>query len=218
MGRKAYKIRPKRKIVEEENFSEQKKHEKEKINLTKTLSRQIEFTLFTVFLVCILALTGSYAIFTTNKKADNYNSIKVGTLKVDFSEKSSNNLDLNGAYPISDSEGIAQDPYIFKITNTGSLTASYKVRIIDDLEIIQEDNCQNNLLSHSAVRISVNGSEAFTLGEKQATDYVVDPGVIAPNETKEYRIRIWIKDSSGNEVLGKHYHGKIVVDSVNLNT
>ena len=42
----------------------------------------------------------------------------VGTLKIDYL-KDDTNLTLNGAYPISDEDGLKSEPYTFKITNKG---------------------------------------------------------------------------------------------------
>ena len=68
------------------------------------------------------------------------------------------------------------------------------------------------------MKVKVNEESPVLLLDKYENDYTVAEGIILPNETKEYSIRIWIKDTAGNEVLGRHYHGKIVVDSVNFRT
>lgn len=219
MGKKAFRVRPKIKIEKKTKIEE-----KEVINnslfenITKTLSREIKFTLIMIFAIVILVIAGSYSIFTATNKSDDYNTVTVGTLKIDFLEESQDVLNLNGAYPTMDTEGEKLEPYQFKITNNGTLKASYKVRLINDDEVIEEDKCRSNLLSFSALKVKVNEESPVLLLDKYENDYTVAEGIILPNETKEYSIRIWIKDTAGNEVLGRHYHGKIVVDSVNLST
>ena len=36
--------------------------------------------------------------------------------------------------------------------------------------------------------------------------------MLAPSESKTYTLRLWLREDAGNDVLGKHYHGKIVVN------
>lgn len=219
MGKKAYRVKPKIKL---EKNTKKEEHDinstKSSVNITKALSREIKFTLIMVFAIIILLLAGSYSIFTATNKSEDYNSITVGTLKIDFLQDSQNVLNLNGAYPTMDTEGEKLEPYQFRITNNGTLNASYKIKLVNDEEVIEEDNCSLKLLSLSALKVKVNENSPFLLADKQDNSYVISEGSILPNETKEYNIRIWIKDTAGNEVLGKHYHGKIVVDSVNLST
>ena len=164
-------------------------------------------------------ISTAYAIFSTTVKSENYNTITVGTLKIDFSEnKDGNVINLNGAYPVSDEEGAKEKPYTFTITNTGTLDASYKIRIVNDTDMIEKDGCQNNLLDFSDIKVKVGNDNSFLLSDKDSNDYVVAEGVIASQSQASYDIRMWIKENASNNVLGKHYHGKIIVDSVNLSS
>ena len=106
-------------------------------------------------------------------------------------------------------------PYSFKITNSGTLDAYYKVKIIDDTDIITEDGCSNNLLPKDKIKVSINGGTPFLLNSKEANSYIVNDGTLAASESRTFEIRIWIDETAGNEVLGKHYHGKIVVEGEN---
>ena len=180
--------------------------------------KNVRFTVYSVFAVVIIMIASSYAIFSSVQKAENYNSLKVGTLEVNFTDKGEemgNIINLNGVYPMSDSEGLQTSPYKFKITNTGTLNASYKIRIVEDADMIEQDGCRNNLLSNSNIKVSVNGSTPFILETKSTNRYEIESKVLNSGSSKTYSIRVWIDENSGNEVLGKHYHGKIVVESVN---
>ena len=84
--------------------------------------------------------------------------------------------------------------------------------------MIKEDECENNLLDKNNIRVSVDGKDAFTLSNAEGNDYVVETGYLSAGQNKEYSIRIWLSDESGNEVLGRHYHGKIVIESQNTST
>lgn len=218
MGRQKKTVRNKRKIgiTDYENDIIDTKDTKKQIS--KTFSRELKITIVSIFVVTIVMISSAFAIFSSVQKSEKYNTLTVGTLKVDFIDTEDgmgNIINLNGAYPISDAKGQEEDPYSFKITNSGTLAASYKIKILDDTDMINEDNCQDNLLDKSKIRVSINKGEAFTLSDTEANEFTVEQGILEASDVKNYEIRIWIKEDSGNEVLGKHYHGKIVVEGVN---
>ena len=216
MGKKTYRVKPKIKI--EKPTKDEQVEIKPRINITKALSREIKFTILIIFATLILLIAGSYSIFTAINKSDEYFTITAGTLKIDFLQENKENLNLNNAYPIMDSEADKLDSYKFKITNTGTLRAAYKIKLLNDQEIIAEDDCGSKLLSFSSIKVKINQETPFLLSDKEANSYVVAEGSLLPQETKEYEVKVWVKDTAGNESLNKHYHGKIVVDSVNVNT
>lgn len=208
-----------RRKIKINNYHKKEKNENPKGYLSKIMSREIKWIIFSIFLVLMLMISTAYAIFSTTVKSENYNTITVGTLKIDFSEnKDGNVINLNGVYPESDEEGAKEKPYTFTITNAGTLDASYKIRIVNDTDMIEKDDCQNNLLDFSDIKVKVGNDNSFLLSDKDSNDYVVAEGVIASQSQANYDIRMWIKENASNNVLGKHYHGKIIVDSVNLSS
>ena len=221
MGRQRRTVRNKRKIGVDNYQGTYNQSSKSNVNLTKGLSREIKVTIFSIFAVTIVMISSAYAIFSSVQKSENYNTITVGTLKIDFNDTDDglgNTIKLNGAYPESDDVGQKENPYTFKIKNSGNISANYKVKILDDTDMIESDNCQDNLLDKAKIKVSVNGNDPIILSDKEVDSYEIVSGTLTPNNSKTYKIRIWITDQAGNEVLGKHYHGKIVVEGENTKT
>ncbi len=219
MGKQKNTIRNKRKIkVENYENNYVDKNVEVKQQVSKAFTRETKFTILSIFVVTIVMISSAYAIFSTVQKQEDYNTLTVGTLKIDFDATSTdmgNIINLNGAYPTSDEEGQKTNPYSFRITNSGTLAAAYKVKIIDDQDMINEDKCQDNLLPKANIKVSINGGTPFLLNSVEENEYVINSDTLNPSGNKNFAIRIWIDENSGNEVLGKHYHGKIVVESVN---
>ncbi len=219
MGKQKNTIRNKRKIkVENYENNYVDKNVEVKQQVSKAFTRETKFTILSIFVVTIVMISSAYAIFSTVQKQEDYNTLTVGTLKIDFDATSTdmgNIINLNGAYPTSDEEGQKTNPYSFRITNSGTLAAAYKVKIIDDQDMINEDKCQDNLLPKSNIKVSINGGTPFLLNSVEENEYVINSDTLNPSGNKNFAIRIWIDENSGNEVLGKHYHGKIVVESAN---
>lgn len=218
MGKQNQTIRNKRKIGVEDYQNKVVNTKKIDKKLAKNASREMKLTVVSIFAVTIVMISSAYAIFSSVQKSATYNTLTVGTLKIDFADTDTgmgNIINLNGAYPESDADGQAESPYTFKITNSGTLNAKYVIKILDDTDMISSDNCQDNLLDKSKIRVSVNGDTPITLSDTEANGYIINNGTIATSDSKTFKIRIWISDTAGNEVLGKHYHGKIVVETEN---
>ena len=186
------------------------------VALTKMAKRQLLVTLFSILGVTIISLGSAYAVFTSVSKSADYNVIKVGTLNIDFGEDSSNTIDLSGQYPMSDEEGLKLKPYTFTIKNTGTLTADYEVFIQDDQDMISKDNCTNNQLNKDYIRYKLDTGTPANLSSLAGSNYKIASGSLEPNGSVTYTLYVWIREGVGNDVLSKHYHGKIVVNGVNV--
>ena len=204
-------------------FNNRKKITKEKIHnydfkevaLTKMAKRQLLVTLFSILGVTIISLGSAYAVFTSVSKSADYNVIKVGTLNIDFGSDSSNTINLTGQYPMSDEEGLKLEPYKFTIQNTGTLTADYEVFIQDDQDMINHDNCSGNQLNKDYIRYKLDTESPANLSSIAGSNYKIATGSLEPGGSVTYTLYVWIREGVGNDVLNKHYHGKIVVNGVN---
>ena len=200
------KIKINKETKKEYNFKE--------VALTKMAKRQLLVTLFSILGVTIISLGSAYAVFTSVSKSAEYNVIKVGTLNIDFGDES-NTIDLSGEYPMSDEEGVKLTPYTFKITNTGSLAADYEVFIQDDTDMISQDNCSNNQLNKDYIRYKLDTGSPTNLSDIAGSNYKIASGSLEAGGSATYTLYVWIREGVGNDVLNKHYHGKIVVNGVN---
>ncbi len=200
------KIKINKETKEEYNFKE--------VALTKMAKRQLFVTLLSILGVTVISLGSAYAVFTSVSKSEEYNVIKVGTLNIDFGDVT-NTIDLSGKYPMTDAEGVKLTPYTFTITNTGSLETDYELYIQDDADMIDKDKCANNQLSKDYIRFKLDTGSPADLSSIASSNYRIATGSIAPEGSVTYTLYVWIKDGVGNDVLNRHYHGKIVVNGVN---
>ena len=186
------------------------------IALTKMGKRQLMLTLLSIFGVTMLSIGSTFAIFTVSSKSAEYNVIKTGTLNINFAADASSTIGLNNALPMSDTNGLAQSGTTFTITNTGSLPANYSVSLKDDTDMVTQDNCSAKQLAKTNIKYSLDGSTASLLST--AIDSELISGTLNSGESKTFTLKLWIKEDATNEVLNKHYHGKIVVDAVQEGT
>ena len=180
------------------------------IALTKMGKRQLTITLLSIFAVTMMSIGSTFAMFTVSSKSSEYNVVKSGTLTIDFSTNSST-VGLDGALPMSDSDGLSQDGNTFTITNTGSLPADYTVSLKDDNDMVNHDNCSDKQLDKSFVKYNIDGTNIKLLSD--SIDSTIISGSLKAGESKTFTLKLWIKEDATNEALGKHYHGKVVVDA-----
>ena len=169
-------------------MTKKKPNTKEEI-VKEVRKKEIKFTAISILAVVIILISSSYAIFSSVQKAKKYNTIKVGSLQINFTdidEGLGNVINLNGAYPESDEVGQQSTPYTFKISNTGSITASYNIKLEDDTDMITADSCSTNQLDKTKIKYSINGETPNILSTTADSGYIIISGSLASGETKTY--------------------------------
>ena len=195
----------------------------------KLFKNQIFIVGICVFTIVVSLIGGSYALFTSTSSAGEYNSLSVGDLEISYVDTGAGYgdvLSLNGAYPMSDADGANTTPYRFSIENKGTIPLDFRIKLKDDESIIEQDGCINNLMDKDYVMIKFDNESPVTLGSLAESDYIIYSGnnlgvgekdrletALVPGSSEIHEVRIWIKSDAPNSVLGKHFHGKVVVES-----
>ena len=86
--------------------------------------------MFPLLLVLALLVIGgvSYAIWAILHTAQSTNTVQTGCFSTTFTE-GTNGISLTDAFPVTDDEGAATDPYTFTIENSCSLSDNYELSI-----------------------------------------------------------------------------------------
>ena len=185
----------------------------------RLFKHQILVTGITVFALVVSIFGSSYAIFTSNTDSGEYNVLQVGNLEISYVDTGAGYgdiLSLNGAYPMSDNEGKQTDPYRFYIKNTGSIKADFKIKLKQDESIIEKDGCGENLLDLQYIKVQFDSTgTVYKLSDLLSSDYTLyEKKNLDVGSSEIHEIRIWISsENTPNSVLGKHFHGKVVVES-----
>ena len=161
-----------------------------------------------IFLLAIVCGT-SYAflsqVITSKKNVE----VTAGTFVINFKEK--NTIDLKNAVPMTDQEGMNTESYVFSVNNTGSLDAKYDISL--------EEN-SNNTLDRKYVKYSIKEGDGewsspalLSTGLNLKTSRSLGSGA-----TDSYEIKIWLDENATNEVQGKTYGAKVVINAVQTNS
>lgn len=155
---------------------------------------------------CIATIGLSYAYFGS-LATSNEQHYSTGDFSFTLTEDNGK-LTLASSYPLTDQEGSSTNPYIFSLTNTGDAAANYDVLLKRDTQAIADCGCTKQL-SDDNIRYKIDNQAPQLLSA--STNQIIASGSINAQEKKTFQLRLWLKEDSGNEVLGAHFHGKIQV-------
>ena len=179
------------------------------INRKKEIIKNVVY-LSLIFIIAIVSTYYIYNEFQENRNTD-FNS---DSLVVTYHESTRDKITIKKVIPVTDSVGLSSKAYNISIKNNLTEKVSYKVQILDDLEAIKEDECEDNLLEKEDIHISVkkdkNENKIYTLSDLE--DGVLFSDYINALDTDNISIRIWVsKDSSLPYGAFMHYHGIIQI-------
>ena len=169
-----------------------------------------------LLLVIGIILTGvvglSYAYWASTHIGNN-NLLQSGCFKLELSDEE-NDINLQKTYPLTNEEGTELIPYTFKLKNTCTTSASYEV----NLEVLSSTTLDSNF-----VRLSLNDYESKLLNEYDLMSTtiindakegrILDSGVLAPDNSKNYSLRIWLDGNTPatSEAINKVFSSKITI-------
>ena len=187
------------------------KYRKVKISKEKIRQRnKKEYAKIIVLAAFLLVITigGSYALFQTTIKGNKQTEVVAGTLKVEYEDK--NTISLNNASPLTDVEGLKQEPYTFTIRNIGTLNGKYTIYL---------EEKEGNTLDKSNIKYSIKeGDGNWSSPVLLSSGLVLKENRILEKEQEEtYQIKMWLKEDAANEVQGQTYKAKVVVNVVQTN-
>lgn len=166
-----------------------------------------------ITIILLLAIVSTYHIyhkFQIDRNID-FNS---ESLDVTYHEITGDKLTLTKITPVTDSVGLSSMSYNITIKNNLTEKVDFKIKVVDDLEKIVEDECEEQLINKEDIRISIkNGdkdNKIYTLSELE-NGILLDEKMKAL-ENRNFAIRIWISQNS-TLPLGSnmHYHGIVQV-------
>ena len=163
----------------------------------------LTFTIAIIFTA--IAMSGSSYALYVNKDYGTTEDYTTGLLDLTFDENTT--LTLASAFPISDEEGLASDPYILKVTNTGNLTYKFNIELLD--------TTSTNLINNKYIKIKVDDGDIYTLN---TTNILSKDITLVPGESKSINVRMWLSEETPNSEAGKGFSAKATTNGYALYT
>ena len=154
----------------------------------------------------------SYAYYMVTASQTNKNRLASSCISVSLTNEK-NDITLNNAYPITDSEGKKLTPYQFTITNTCDIFISYNV----NLEMLEGTD-----LSSDYIKTMVNSEAPYILSSLDSASTTIDKstesrtlaqGSLGSGDSVDYALRLWMDENTplNDETQDKSLISKIVV-------
>lgn len=160
----------------------------------------------------VLCLGGTYAWLALSLQGEKTSDVVVGNLSLKLDDNSEG-IYLDNAYPVTDSVGFSYNPYSFSLTNDGNIPSNYII-YLDDEELENGVTRMNEeYVKYSLVRNGVRSSAKFLTTTKTETGRVLDSGILDVGQTNEYDLRLWIADTTENDVMTTTFSGRIRIEA-----
>lgn len=153
--------------------------------------------------IVIFLLSSTSALFThkdTNTRKNNYNT---GILSITAISKS-DTISLDNTLPISDEQGVAQEPYIFTIKNNGNVDYQFDIQLLSTTA---------NTFDPQYIKIKVDDDEVTTLSA--LTDSKIKTNlVLAAQQSIDVSLRVWLASNTPNSQIGKTFTSQLVINGI----
>lgn len=186
------------------------------------ITRQLTLTVTTVFLLVLVIMGSSYALFMDVDTSSQENVYTSGDLVVVFNDKTSeyaNTINNTSLIPMSNELALKQtnNIYSFTITNTGTLPMKYDVLLNDIPEF-----SNSNLLDHKYIKyqLCINNMNNCTIIRNLSTveDNIIYQSNLSAGGQTIYYLRVWITDENiPNDAQEKEVHLEVNVNGISAN-
>ena len=169
--------------------------------------------IFLGILLTLSVLIGvSYAYYMVTASQTNKNRLASSCISISLTNEK-NDITLNNAYPITDSEGKKLTPYQFTITNTCDIFISYNV----NLEMLEGTDLSSDyiktMINSEAPAVLSSLDSATTTIDKSTESRTLAQGSLGSNDSVDYALRLWMDENTplNDETQDKSLISKIVV-------
>ena len=152
--------------------------------------------------VIIFALILLFAVFATYKiyykfrkeRTVDYNS---SSLEITFHEESGDQVTLTKVIPVTDSVGLSSKSYTFTVKNNLTIPVNYKIKLVDDVEVVADDNCGEKQIPREVIKVSLKDGKSNKVYDLNALeDSTLKTTKIKALGEKDYTIRIWTNNEA----------------------
>lgn len=170
-----------------------------------------------LILTCVF-FGSSYALNNTTSKTAEYNYFGTSNLELSYVDHGMGNgdvLSLTNAQPKTDQQAMSEDGYRFSVTNVSSNGYFYRIRLVEDVALVNEEHCMSRQLFPQYIRFQFDNFKPQRLSEIESSGYVLHESkdLILPGNSEIHELRIWLDQDTPSD-LKDHYHGKIVLEEI----
>ena len=140
-----------------------------------------------VGVVAVIGVSFAYWYYAFMQKDENV--LITDCFQMSFVEEDGSDIYLEKGYPMTEEEALGYRPYHFKIKNICNSVNEYQINM---------ESMESSTMPDRVMAVKLNQDERVLLREEVEPTvgehaYVLEEGVIYPDETKEYDVWVWMK-------------------------
>lgn len=192
-------------------------------------SKEILFSVIGIFVLSVLIIGVSYAVFKFSQIGEKINTVTTGVISMSYSEPE-NAINLVDALPISDEQGkiLTGTNNVFDFTVEGeingisSVTVNYAITAVSSNSTVDssaikvyltnlDNNIEREILAPTKISNlnTTNGNEFYNA---PSGEYILSSGTFDSSISQKYRLRMWVADdytdgSGGSYTLKVNVYG-----------
>lgn len=170
--------------------------------------RLVITSIISIFLVSLLLIYSTYAIFTSTEIDAKENVYTTGNLDITYTVSDDNEI-MTDTTPTSIDDSIIKKPYRIKVSNNGNV--AYK------FNIILTDTTASNKLNYHYIMTQVGKLNPILLSDCE-NNIIKKDVIVLPNNSVDIDVRVWVTDTILNTEIGKSFYAKLSIDGLAVNT
>ena len=120
---------------------------------------------------------------------------------------------LKDAVPVSDSKGLKNDPYTFKVVNNYNSKITYHIIFKNNKERVS--NTGREVLPNKYLRYTIKENNNNYIEPLNLTDNgLIYEATIDANSSSTFEFKMWLDYNSDNEAMDKAFVGKIEIEEI----
>ncbi len=168
--------------------------------------------LLKIGIILLFAIIPTYYIYNNFK--DQRDQIRSSeSLSITFHESEGDKVTLKEVVPVTDSVGLSSRAYTFTIKNNLEAPVKYSVKLTEDIDAIEKDDCAMNRIPMQVLKVGIHKDkqENQILSFNTITDNTLTTGTIKGYGSEEYTVRIWVQKGTLATDNNLHFHGILQV-------
>lgn len=176
------------------------------------LKKEMIKSLILVLIIIGIACISTYNIYNKFHKSRSidYSS---ESLDITFHETTGGKITLDKVTPLNDNLGLTTNSYNFTIKNNLTEKVEVTIKIVDDLDEIKQDGCEDKQIPKDHIKISIKSTgmttQIMTLTELENEVLLITE--MEALEKKDFTIRAWTDQDIDVTDTDLHYHGLIQI-------
>lgn len=173
----------------------------------KKLLLGIIISMILATIAIVISLSSTNAIFTHKDTSQIKNNYNTGLLSITAISKT-DTISLDNTLPMSDEQGLAQEPYIFTIKNNGNVNYQFDIQLL---------STSPNTFDPQYIKLKIDNDEVTTLSA--LTNSKIKTGIVlAAQQTIDISLKVWLASNTPNTQIGKSFTSQLVISGVAVST